>query len=74
MTPNLGQWDDRINYAVDLDLGKLYLQKGGMSFFLSDFMAHDDEHDHKHDEIQRAHFIQQKLFNPSKMKSLPRCI
>ncbi|MEJ6637272.1 MAG: gliding motility-associated C-terminal domain-containing protein [Crocinitomicaceae bacterium] len=65
MTPNLGQWDDRINYAVDLDLGKLYLQKGGMSFFLSDFMAHDDEHDHKHDEIQRAHFIQQKFISPN---------
>ena len=67
MTPNSGQWDARIHYSVDLTLGKLFLQKDGMCFMLTDFMAHGEghdhhhSHDHDHDEVQRIHVIHQNF-------------
>jgi gliding motility-associated-like protein len=67
MTPNSGQWDDRIHYSVDLTLGKLFLQKDGMCFMLTDFMAHGDgdnhnhSDNHDHEEFQRIHVIHQKF-------------
>ena len=67
MTPNSGQWDTRINYSVDLTLGKLFLRKDGMCFMLTDFMAHGDghdhhhSHDHEHQEAQRIHVIHQEF-------------
>ena len=67
MTPNTGQWDNRIHYATDLSLGKLYLQKDGMCFMLTDYMNHGEghehhhSHDHEHKEIQRIHVIHQKF-------------
>ena len=69
MTPNSGQWDARIQYSVDLALGKIFLQKDGMCFMLTDFMAHGDgdghEHSHEHDhggeKAQRIHVIHQRF-------------
>ena len=67
MTPNKGQWDNRIHYSTDLSLGKLYLQKDGMCFMLTDYMIHGEghehhhSHDHQHKEIQRIHVIHQKF-------------
>ena len=67
MTPNTGQWDTRIHYSVDLTLGKLFLQKDGMCFMLTDFMAHGEGHDHHHShdheeqEAQRIHVIHQNF-------------
>ncbi|MEJ6505651.1 MAG: gliding motility-associated C-terminal domain-containing protein [Crocinitomicaceae bacterium] len=65
MTPNSGQWDDRIHYSVDLNLGKLYLKEDGMCFLLTDFLSHGEGHEHAHeneqDEEQRFHVIHQKF-------------
>ncbi len=69
MTPNMGQWDNRIDYSVELDLGKLYIQNDGMYFFLTDFMTHNHSHqeDHDHQDEQekkkRVHAIHQKFLN-----------
>lgn len=41
MTPNKGQWDDRIRYNVDLNSGKLFVENQGMTFFLTDAMSHN---------------------------------
>ena len=41
MIPNKGQWDERIQYSVDLNGGKLYLENQGMTYFLTDAMSHN---------------------------------
>ena len=62
MTPNQGQWNSQIDYAVDLAQGKLYLEEDGMCFFLTDVMTHDHGHEHEelHSEI-RYHAIKQNF-------------
>ena len=62
MTPNQGQWNSQIDYAVDLAQGKLYLEEDGMCFFLTDAMTHEHEHEHEelHSEI-RYHAIKQQF-------------
>lgn len=65
MTPNLGQWDQRIDYAVDLSQGKLYLENNGMCFYLTDAMSHEhgeDDH-HTEDALYKAHVIKQTFLN-----------
>ena len=62
MTPNQGQWNSQIDYAVDLAQGKLYLEEDGMCFFLTDVMTHEHEHEHEHEELHseiRYHAIKQ---------------
>ncbi len=59
MTPNKGQWDERILYNVDLNLGKLYLENKGMTFYLSDALVHNHHNkNHDHEEI-KYHVIKQ---------------
>ncbi len=51
MTPNRGQWDDKILYSVDINQGKLYLEKSRMTFFFTDALSHKHgENDHHHEE------------------------
>jgi gliding motility-associated-like protein len=79
MTPNKGQWDDRIQYSVELDLGKLYIQDDGLYFYLTDFMLHDHEHEDEQDShishVKNIHTIHQKFIGhnqvPSHTKSNP---
>ena len=62
MTPNEGQWDSRIDYAVDLDQGKLYIEDNGLCFYLTDMMSH--EHSHEYEEPPpegRFHVIKQNF-------------
>ena len=68
MTPNRGQWDEKIQYAIDLNQGKMYLENQGMTFFLTDALAHnhsDVEHGHSNEEegVNRYHTIKQQLIN-----------
>ena len=65
MTPNSGQWDPRIDYAVDLSQGKLYMENDGMCFYLTDVMSHqhDEEDHHSEDALYKAHVIKQKFLN-----------
>lgn len=52
MIPNEGQWDERIQYNVDLNSGKLYLEDQGMTFFLTDALNHNhhDGHETTHEK------------------------
>ncbi len=53
MTPNKGQWDERILYNVDLNQGKLYIEQNGMTFFLSNALVHNHiEEESIHQDIQ----------------------
>ncbi|MEN9303479.1 MAG: hypothetical protein RL264_1908 [Bacteroidota bacterium] len=65
MYPNSGQWDSRIAYSIDLSAGKMYVEKGGMTFFLTGALQHahgeHEKHDHENDGTVTYHAIQQKL-------------
>lgn len=65
ITPNRGQWDDRILYNVDINQGKLYLEKNQMTFYLTDAMAHNhSEHENHSEKTGTAyHVINQTFFN-----------
>jgi len=66
MTPNRGQWDDRILYNVDLNQGKLYLENTQMTFFLSDALSHNHgEHEHHSEEKNGIsyHVVRQTFLN-----------
>ena len=65
MTPNKGQWDERIKYNVDLSQGKLYIEEKGMTFYLTDVLSHkhgEQKHDHENNGF-RYHVINQKFIN-----------
>ena len=66
MTPNRGQWDDRILYNVDINQGKLYLEKNQMTFFLTDAMSHNHTEHESHFEEKsgiKYHAINQTFLN-----------
>ncbi len=49
MHPNKGQWDNNILYKIDLDLGEMYLEKKGFTYFLHNF-----KNSHSHDEKKHS--------------------
>ena len=68
MHPNAGQWDERIEYKIDIVLGEMYIERDGVTYFMSDIAekSHghdhsDGHHDHSADEIVRYHVIQSKF-------------
>ena len=76
MTPNRGQWDEKIQYSIDLNQGKMYLENTGMTFFLTDALGHNHSeggHDHSAEEegIVHYHAIKQQLIgsNPTPTKT-----
>lgn len=70
MTPNKGQWDDRILFNVDLNQGKLYLESDGITFFLTDAMAHNHTgKDHDKEGI-KYHAIKQSFIGSSWKKGI----
>ncbi|NCA22177.1 MAG: hypothetical protein EBS86_13680, partial [Crocinitomicaceae bacterium] len=67
MTPNRGQWDNRIQYSVTLNQGKLYVESDQLTFYLTDVMNHNhSEHSIEHEEektgnsyhVLKQHFLQ----------------
>jgi len=76
MTPNRGQWDNRIRYNVDLNHGKMYLENSGMTYFLSDALSHNhSEAEHEnHDEHEEGkvnyHVIKQSLIGANQHPSI----
>ena len=70
MTPNKGQWDDRILYNVDLNQGKLFLEDKRMTFLLSDAMVHNhgEENSKEHDHTATKYQVIQQNFLNTKWK------
>jgi len=61
--PNQGQWDNEIKYAIDLTMGKLYVDSKGFTYDLNNAMEHKHEHgDHSDEEhviecqVIKSHF------------------
>ncbi|MBL1279743.1 MAG: gliding motility-associated C-terminal domain-containing protein [Fluviicola sp.] len=52
MNPNQGQWDERIEYKVDLQLGEMYIEKDGFTYFLND-AKQTLRHSHSEGESKR---------------------
>lgn len=73
MHPNEGQWDDRIEYKVEMQVGEMLIEKDGFTYFLNDASQtlrgeHDHHGDHEalEDEDKfRAHVIQTKFLGSS---------
>lgn len=74
MHPNAGQWDERIEYKVELDLGEMLIEKDKFTYHLTDLKAHshaDHGHDHSHSHHHHAedeikwHTIQATFLNSS---------
>ncbi|MBL4862803.1 MAG: gliding motility-associated C-terminal domain-containing protein [Crocinitomicaceae bacterium] len=69
MHPNAGQWDDRIEYKVDLQMGEMYIEKDGFTYFLNDAvqkMRHSHDGDLQHGDMEQheefdAHVIRSKF-------------
>jgi gliding motility-associated-like protein len=66
MHPNAGQWDDRIEYKVELNTGDMYIEKDGFTYNLSDVnerAGHDHGSEgHVHDkEVIKTHVIKSKF-------------
>lgn len=67
--PNGGQWDDRVEYKVELDMGEMLIEKDKFTYHLTDLKVqhqHDDpEHDHSHDHEEpiKFHVIQSTFLN-----------
>jgi gliding motility-associated-like protein len=66
--PNAGQWDDRIEYKVELDLGEMLIEKDKFTYHLTDLKIHGHhEHDHKHEASDEPpakwHTIQASFIN-----------
>ena len=64
MHSNEGQWDDRIEFKVELQMGELLIEKDGFTFNLTDIKqkkghSHGEEQDHE-DEIL-SHVVQSKF-------------
>lgn len=51
--PNAGQWDNRIEYMVELDLGEMLIEKDRFTYNLTDAKIHDHKKEggHDHDSI-----------------------
>ena len=67
MIPNGGQWDERIEYKVDLQMGEMLVEKDGFTFFLNNAaqtMRHthgEGEADHETPDSFQAQVIRSKF-------------
>lgn len=69
MIPNKGQWDERIQYSVDLNGGKLYVENQGMTYFLSDAMSHN-HHDGEETTHEKTKYHAVKHIFPNANKTV----
>ncbi len=63
INPNKGQWEDVINYQVDLVGGKMYIEDDGFTF---NFYEQPDHHSHKDEHLMelkslKAHAVRTKF-------------
>jgi len=67
--PNAGQWDDRIQYKVELAMGEMLIENDGFTYFLNDAKQrlghHDNDHSHDNSTSFNAHVIKAKFLGSS---------
>ncbi len=67
LQPNAGQWDNRIEYKVDLQMGEMLIEKDGFTYFLNNAKqtfhhSHNESNPH---EKYKAHVIRSKFIGSS---------
>ena len=72
MHPNAGQWDDRIEYKIDLHIGEMLIEKDGFTYYLHDGKINMSGHNHSEEEHHEnedseihAQVIKQKFIGSS---------
>ena len=74
MHPNAGQWDDRIEYKIELTQGDLFIEKDGFTFYLhngkqllshGDHVHGDSDHAEESPDSMMVHGIQSKFIGSS---------
>mgnify|MGYP006087261961 CR=1 FL=1 len=69
MHPNEGQWEIPINYKIDLQMGAMFIEDDGFTYFLNNSKSnHSHQHskeENKHTEEYQAHVIKSKFTNSS---------
>lgn len=60
-TKNMGQWDSRIQYIADLNMGKLLLEKNQITFDVNDFDHHKHAHNPNASDIIKGHIFRIKF-------------
>lgn len=61
--PNKGQWKDNVLYMVELESGRMYIEKNAFTYLFSDFDAHTT-----HDSLKKAtqyHALKTTFINSS---------
>jgi gliding motility-associated-like protein len=59
--PNRGQWDERIAYKIDLDIGELLIEPQGLTHNLFHFEIPHQHDGHSHDDRFIQHVVKTKL-------------
>jgi gliding motility-associated-like protein len=68
--PNQGQWNERIQYQVDLVSGKMYIEDNGFTYHFYDIgsdhnHANHDSQEDSHDDIIRQHVVRSHFIGSS---------
>jgi len=82
MHPNKGQWNNAIDYQVDLRMGKMYVEQNGFTYHFYEVPGgdhHHNENEHIHDhahihanEVQKHHVVRSKFIGTQANKrSIP---
>jgi len=61
MHPNRGQWDQRIQYKVDLQGGDMYIEKQGFTYFLRDSHAQHGHAETANPEPTKMHVVRARF-------------
>ena len=65
MNPNYGQWDDRIIYSIDVQMGRMFIEDNGMTYYFSDALKHANKKPKEEHHVTKYHSIKQLFFNSS---------
>ncbi|MCH2228936.1 MAG: gliding motility-associated C-terminal domain-containing protein [Crocinitomicaceae bacterium] len=70
MYPNKGQWDDEVEFKVNLNHGDMFIEEDGFTYSLNDGGKeghHGEEHDHGHEHLKplKGHVIKTKFLGSS---------
>jgi len=73
MNPNRGQWDERVEYKVDLQMGEILIENDGFTYFINNSKqnfrhSHESEKVNKssnQEETYRAHVVKSKFIGSS---------
>lgn len=70
MRPNRGQWDSRIDYAIGLQSGNMYLEQTGFTYLFYQFNGHDHDGASHQEEEMKGYCVKSVFLNAQKSTSV----